>query len=75
MTAMSHYDPDFVEMAAKDLCKHILKNDIDLKDPANKDMAKAITQDYLKQVGSMSFEVHSTAIRCLAEIVPKLAND
>jgi hypothetical protein len=32
-----------------------LKGDIDLKDPVNKDMAKAITQDYLKQVGSMSF--------------------
>jgi hypothetical protein len=55
MTAMSHYDPDYVEMAAKDLCKHILKGDIDLKDPVNKDMAKAITEDYLKQVGSMSF--------------------
>ena len=61
-------------MAAKDLCKHILQGAIDLKLPENKDLAKTITEDYLKQVGSMSFAVHSAAIRCLAEIVPKISN-
>jgi hypothetical protein len=70
---MNHYDPDFAEMAAKELCDLILSDSIDLKAPENKDMGKSITTEYLKQVGSDNFEVHSRAIRCLAEIVPKMS--
>lgn len=30
---MNHHDPDVAEMAAKDLSKHILQGDINLKVP------------------------------------------
>lgn len=35
MTGMNNHDPDVAEMAAKDLCKHILQGDVDLKAPEN----------------------------------------
>lgn len=69
---MNHHDPDLAEMAAKEVCKMILDDTLDLKAPENKDMAKSITVEFEKQVGSDNFQVHSNAIRCLAEIVPKL---
>lgn len=70
--AMNDHDPDVAEMAAKDLANHIKNGSVHLKAPENKDLAQLIVQDYLKQVGSLNFVVHSAAIRCLAEIVPFL---
>lgn len=75
MAGMNNHDPDVAEMAAKDLCRHILQGDVDLKAAENTELAKNITSDYLKQVGSMNFMVHSSAIRCLDEIVPQLSKE
>jgi hypothetical protein len=71
-TQMNHHDPDLAEMAAEEVRNMILNDTLDLKDKENEEMAKSITEEFLKQVGSDNFQVHSKAIRCLAEIVPKL---
>jgi hypothetical protein len=57
-------------MGAKYLCDLVLGGSINLMD--NPELARKITENYLKQVGSQSFAVHSAAIRFLAEMVPKL---
>ncbi len=60
-------------MGAKYLCDLILSGEVNLlEDPQ---LARTITENFLKQVGSQSFVVHSAAIRFLAEMVPKLPND
>lgn len=33
MAGMNNHDPDVAQMAAKDLCRHILQGDVDLKLP------------------------------------------
>lgn len=70
MAEMNNYDPDLQEMGAKYLSELVLSGKINLiEDP---DLARKITQNFLKQVDSQNFMVHSCAIRFLAEMVPKL---
>ena len=67
---MNNYDPDLQEMGAKYLCEFVLSDKVNLiEDP---ELARKITVNFLKQVASQSFVVHSSAIRFLAEMVPKL---
>ena len=61
---MNNYDPDLQEMGAKYLSELVLKDKINLiEDP---ELARRITENFLKQVASQSFAVHSSAIRYLA---------
>lgn len=53
----------------------ITEANIDLKLPENQDIAKRITNKFLEGVGSQNFQVHSTVMRCLAEVVPFLPKD
>jgi hypothetical protein len=72
---MNHHDPDLAEMAAKEVYKMVLDDSLDLRASENIDLAKSVTNEFLKQVGSDNFQVHSNAIRCLAEILPKFSRE
>lgn len=67
---MNNYDPDLQEMGAKYLSELVLSDKVNLIEEP--DLARKITENFLKQVASLSFVVHSSAIRFLAEMVPKL---
>lgn len=67
---MSHFDPDNMEMGAKALTELIVANEINLE--ADEKAADAVREAFMKQMESENYQVHAHAIKCLADIVPKL---
>ena len=70
---MNNYDPDLQEMGAKYLSELVQNGKVNLK--ADPNLARKITENFLKQVGSTNFVVHSSAIRELADMVPYIPKD
>lgn len=70
---MSHYDPDNMEMGAKAVCELVLSGQLKLED--NKNAADNIREAFIKQMESDNYNVHAHAIRCIADMVPKLPSD
>lgn len=61
LNEMNNYDPDLQEMGARYLSEFVQSGKINLKtDP---ELARKITSNFLKQVASTNFVVHSSAIR------------
>jgi hypothetical protein len=67
---MAHFDPDNMEMGAKALTEIILADQIILE--GDDKTATLILDAFMKQMESENYNVHAHAIKCVAEITPKL---
>lgn len=70
---MSHFDPDNMEMGAKAVCELVLSGQLKLEQ--DKDTANRIREAFIKQMQLDNYNVHAHAIRCIADMVPKLPGD
>jgi hypothetical protein len=70
---MSHFDPDNMEMGAKAVCELVLSGQLKLEE--DKNTADTIREAFIKQMESDNYNVHAHAIRCIADMVPKLPSE
>ncbi len=64
---MSHYDPDNMEMGAKSVTDLVVSGQLNLD--KDEKTSHEIRVAFMEQVDSENYNVHSHAIKCIAEIV------